>query len=296
MSSHVSLCLIDLDFDTIVDPFSPLYSCEMRLSFVILLPVALNVCLISSLQLARSISASAIHVSNISFVFSHHSNYIDYKIRKSTYLSLNHGSYHQRNVMPFPNNSVTAPKAATIVAMTSPTLLEASADISTSRHSSLVNVLPIMKATGTDDLDAEHWSNRVDLACTETLTLLNGRASNPSGAAACYNIRTLDHVTRIFDADLRWYRIAAPLGEWMQLNGTADVDVEFDGASLTMSDGRIGKRGVVTIEMPLVEGDAARDMWRRRAGGIMPKMFGNLTLAGIIGGNFIVDGISECVR
>ena len=292
MSSHVSLRLIDPDLDTILDPLATVYSGEMRLSFAMLLPVTLNVCLISGLQLARSISVSAIHGSTVSFLSSHHSNYVDHRIRRSTYLSLNHGSYHQRNVMPFPNTSIAA-----IVATTFPTLPGAAPDSSTSRHSSLANVLPIMKVAKIDISSDEDWSSLVDVACANALALFEGHASNPSSVSACYNVRTLESVMGTFEAELRLYRIAAPREDWMRLNGQSiEVGVEFDQAKVTVSGGRNGKRGIVTVEMPLVEGDEARDMWRRRAGGIMPKMFGSWTLAGIIDGNVTVDGISECVR
>ncbi|KAL2037549.1 hypothetical protein N7G274_009661 [Stereocaulon virgatum] len=266
----------------------------MRLSFVIPLLVTLNVCLISGLQLPRSISASAIHVSNILSLSSHHNNYIDHKFRKSTYLSLNHGSYHQRNVKPFPIHSVTAVTATPIVASTPPTLLDESANISTSRHSSLINVLPMMKAAEIGISSEEDWSSLVDVACSKALTLSEGHASNPSSVSLCYNVRTFESVKGTFEAELRLYRIAAPRGDWMRLNGKGiEVGVEFNQALVTMIGRRSGKRGIATVEMPLVERDEARDMWRRRAGGVAPMMLQDISLTGFIDGNLTVDGISE---
>ena len=73
---------------------------------------------------------------------------------------------------------------------------------------------------------------QVGLACTEALTILNGHASNPSGTSACYNIHNFDNTTGAFQSDLRLYRIAAPIGNWMRLSSASvDVRVKFDGAS-----------------------------------------------------------------
>ena len=171
-------------------------------------------------------------------------------------------------------------------------------NISSSRHSSLANVLPGMKAANTDSADIEDWSKQVGLACTEALTIINGHASNPSGISAYYNIRTFNNTTGAFQSDLRLYRIATPTGDWMRLSSASvDVGVEFDGASDveggSKTSGQRRKREVIAIEVPVVRRYQARDIWSRQAGGVAPKMLENMTFVGTIDVNIMVDNMSE---
>ena len=92
--------------------------------------------------------------------------------------------------------------------------------------------MPRIKGAKIYNADIKDWSKRVGLACTEALTILNGHASNPSGISACYNIHTFDNTTGAFQSDLRFYRITAPIGDWMRLSSASvDVGIELDGAS-----------------------------------------------------------------
>lgn len=146
--------------------------------------------------------------------------------------------------------------------------------------------------------------------------MLNGIGSNPSGIAACYNIRNFNNSSGVFLADLRLFRIAAPALNWTRLVISSEMlDVTYAGASLTspaitrdsmrsllanlgVEDGKGSyrrrnvmervsktKRESITLALPPIQADEAKDMYLRRVNGAPPKMLQGFTFTARIGGN-----------
>lgn len=86
----------------------------------------------------------------------------------------------------------------------------------------------------------DKWSVETPTACLNALRALDGRSTNPSGVALCYNIPFLDEVTGVFEAELRMFNVSAPEGDWLGVTA-ADIAVEVSylGASAQFSD-RLG--------------------------------------------------------
>ena len=68
------------------------------------------------------------------------------------------------------------------------------------------------------------------------------------------------------------------------------LGLEFSHVDVIMNKGGKRKRGFATVEVPFVQRNGARDMWRRRADGVVPKMLEDLSITGeidkkIAGGN-----------
>jgi hypothetical protein len=75
-------------------------------------------------------------------------------------------------------------------------------------------------------MNVSQWDANTTSACTTSLEALNGRPSNPSGMAVCYNLPFLNETTGIFQADLRLYMVGAAI------NATTMTKRSDDGSSL----------------------------------------------------------------
>ena len=83
-----------------------------------------------------------------------------------------------------------------------------------------------------------------DAACLSKLTALNGKASNPSGLAACYNIPQYENSTGAFQADLSMWKIAGPTGDWEAVKqDSVMVALNYLGATVA-SQKNPNKRGL----------------------------------------------------
>ncbi|KAL8947511.1 MAG: hypothetical protein Q9222_006216 [Ikaeria aurantiellina] len=140
-----------------------------------------------------------------------HHNYLARKSALEAHAVINHGAYHQRDVVrPSPAESPAA-TAIALPAASSPA-----------------------KAPSSSPND---WRNQTAAACMKSLTALGGQASNPSGLAACYNIKSLDTKTGVFEADLQLYRIAAATGDWVSLMTQAvNVGLSYSDATVAPSN------------------------------------------------------------
>ena len=144
---------------------------------------------------------------DVSRIYRHH-GYVEQKVRRDAQSFMNHAIYHQRNVIP----SVTA----------------SAQGVSSSG------------TTTSTDADSK-WNDETDATCLKSLR--NTAPSNPSGMTACYNIRSWDKSSGVFQADLRLYRISSGTGDWASLKSTgANVLVSCPGASIAPGNMKIKKR------------------------------------------------------
>jgi len=81
--------------------------------------------------------------------------------------------------------------------------------------------------------DLQKWEDETRAACMQTLSNLNGQASNPSGIAVCYNVPFLDNSTGVFQAELRMYNVSAPVDPWQSVT-TADVSMTLSYLGATV--------------------------------------------------------------
>lgn len=295
-----------------------------------------------AIQIGRGLSRPVNSVSSISSLLYRHTAYIDQKVRGNAYTSLNHESYHLRNVATLPATSWNAslgPSNVTsdsIAAEESFVLPDTVGSNSSTNASSLSNTARLtdipMLFQSTEALamtgDAEAtWDNQTTAACTIALSTLNGVATNPSGLAACYNIRSFDKSSGLFLADLRLFRIAAPAANWTRLVVSSEaLDVNYANASITsrgstrarsitrssLTSTRIHakdsylrrhilsrvdktKRESTTLALPPVQAEEAKDMYLRRINGAPPKMLQGFTFTARFGGNFSELTMNEYV-
>ena len=303
----------------------------MRLSIVVALLLTHALYAAVAIQIGRSLSRPINSVSAISSVLYRHTAYIDQMVRGNAYTTLNHESYHLRNVAAVPAtswNASSGPSNITSdsIAVDESFILPDSLSPNSSRNASsgsstarLTNIPALFQSTEalatTGDTEAT-WNNRTDAACATALRMLNGIGSNPSGIAACYNIRNFNNSSGVSLADLRLFRIAAPALNWTRLVISSEMlDVTYAGASLTspaitrdsmrsllanvgVEDGKDSyrrrnvmervsktKRESITLALPPIQADEAKDMYLRRVNGAPPKMLQGFTFTARIGGN-----------
>tara|TARA_R110002003_G_scaffold42_11_gene3136 strand:- start:2687 stop:3373 length:687 start_codon:yes stop_codon:yes gene_type:complete len=93
--------------------------------------------------------------------------------------------------------------------------------------------------------DLAKWEEDTRNACMQTLSNLNGQASNPSGIAVCYNLPFLDNKTGVFQAELRMYNVSAPINPWAGVTA-ADVSMTLSylGATVQNMNGTFTKRDI----------------------------------------------------
>lgn len=136
-----------------------------------------------------------------------HHNYLAHKVAYEAHAVINHQAYHQRDVVP-------------------------SGPVSSSATGSVAPPAASFKAQAVTAIPST-WRTQTAAACMDSLAALNGKASNPSGLAACYNIASWNSSTGIFQADLQLYRIAAATGDWMTLMTQAvNVGLSYSGATV----------------------------------------------------------------
>ena len=181
-----------------------------------LLPALLFFLVESSLTVSAELSGRSL--GDVSSLFSHHAYSARRARRKLTDVQLSHDdAYLQRRVdsaMPGAPSSSATP---TDPASTMPAMI-------------------VVKASAA--------SNTTDAACLTKLTALNGKASNPSGLAACYNIPEYDNSTGAFQADLSMWKIAEPTGDWEAVKqDSVTVALNYPGATVA-SQQTVSKRGL----------------------------------------------------
>lgn len=97
--------------------------------------------------------------------------------------------------------------------------------------------------------DLQNWEAETRAACMQTLGNLNGKASNPSGIAVCYNVPFLDNSTGVFQAELRMYNVSSPVDPWQSVTA-ADVSMTLSylGATVQAMNTNNTKREVSEIQ------------------------------------------------
>ena len=176
----------------------------------------------------------------IDYSLMQHHNYLAGKSARRAHAVINHESYHQRNVIrASPSQSSAAPAIA------------------------LPAASPPAKAAASS---SDQWRNQTAAACMKSLAALNGQASNPTGLAACYNIKSFNSSTGVFEADLQLYRIAAATGSWASLMTQAvNVGMSYSDATIAPSNAfrKRGEQKSPSIEAGL--GDVGTFRVRRAA-------------------------------
>jgi hypothetical protein len=82
-------------------------------------------------------------------------------------------------------------------------------------------------------MNITQWDEATTKACITSLEALNGRPSNPSGMAICYNLPFLNETTGIFQADLRLYMVGAPTGDFANIaSQNVNVGLSYSGATV----------------------------------------------------------------
>ena len=180
-----------------------------------------------------------------------HTGYIDQRVRTDAHNILNHQLYHARQV-------------------------DTSADSSSILGSNTNGHTPLNKAAVPAASDMSRPVNPAP-ACMKALTSLNGVASNPSGIAVCYNVLMLNATSGVFQADVRLYKVAPPIGDWATLDdspGKVTTGLQYMGADVhTPSVTPTRRRDVA----PLL-GATAEDIAKRAAA--PPVSIKNLTFIG----------------
>lgn len=224
----------------------------------------------------------------------HHNAYVDARIRMNPHDMLNHQQYHQRNVDPNveaqafdgpPASAVDPSMASSSYAASSSTSLPATDStiisplatfsplaVASPSEVPVNNFVHLSKSVASVDPNAA-WNNQTNMACMQTLIALNGSASNSAGLAACYNVRTFDNITGVFQVDLRLYRICAAAGDWATLKTQAvNVGLSYAGASVAAGSMSKVKRNGQVLSWPSIKRDTT----------VAPHMLEDLTFVGKI--------------
>ena len=90
------------------------------------------------------------------------------------------------------------------------------------------------------------WDEATEAACRKAFNDRKDTTSSPSGMAACYNIKHFDQATRVFQADLRIYRISPATGDWTTMKPDGiNIKLSCRGASIAAGTMQMGKRADV---------------------------------------------------
>ena len=277
----------------------------MLLSSVAPLFIAHTTIRVLAFRIGRGIPQPVDLISSVASPDYRHPGYIDQKVRQHPYRNLNHESWHQRNVASIPANAFMGPSNITsdIIAVDEAFILPAtspsnkstntSSSIEDARFSGLPELLQSKKTLGRDAETDATWDNQTDTACTIALDILHGIASNPSGLAACYNIRSYNEVTGTFKADIRLYQIAAPTDGWAHLQtSTESLDIKYNAAQITKSTG-MHKRGSISLDLSAFTEVQSEALYLRRDRATPPNMLQGLTLLGMIVGDNLIASMDQ---
>ena len=293
---------------------------EMRPTLATLLLLHFQSFLVLGLQSGSSLPK---FVRNLSSNLFGHSAYVDQRVHHTPRSFLNHEQWHQRHMLAFVNaSSVTyltmpsqtrnpstktlgssLPLASTygnFSGTVSRVSALSSASVSTNSSSTGILTLPFPSASatplqgaslasllgGTETLEADtsaDWDDQTESACSTALIALHGVATNPSGIAACYNIRSLDQSTGIFDIDLRLYRISAPREGWVKLDASSvGVGLSYANATVSATKAKKSKRNDWSLPWFPAQKDEAADIFIRRSIGVPPRRLESMTFVGTV--------------
>ena len=255
---------------------------------------------------------------------SRHGAYVDQRVNPTPRSYHNHEQWNQRHVVAFTNAStvgyvtVSAPTGylatmslwSSSVNYTRPaTLFSAVSSVWVSKNASstTVSALSLSSASATAlqaislaslygplktlDMDkSADWDEKTESACSTALIALHGVATNPSGLAACYNIRSLDSVTGNFEVDLRLYRISAPTDGWLKLDSSSvGVGLTYVSATISATGPKKAKREDQPLPWFPAQRDEAADIYIRRSTGAPPRRLESMAFVGTID----IDSLAE---
>lgn len=92
-------------------------------------------------------------------------------------------------------------------------------------------------AAAADEADA--WNKATEAACLKALNDRRDTTADPSGMAACYNIKSFVNTSGLFHVDLRLYQIAPATGSWA---GMKLDNVTLSCKGCQMVDGKLPMR------------------------------------------------------
>ncbi|KAI9770161.1 MAG: hypothetical protein M1835_006604 [Candelina submexicana] len=148
------------------------------------------------------------------------------------------------------------------------------------------------QSTETAAVDPDTWNTRTVAACNSTLSALNGKASNPSGMAVCYNLPYLNNATGVFQADLRLYRIADPIDDWAGIRSQdVSVGLSYAGASVAAGSSKLKIRNDATLSSSTEDGDVIDVLGKRQS--TVPKMLQVFNYVGQINNNSMGPNMND---
>ena len=264
----------------------------MRLSCVNGLFLTHAIATVSAMKHVRTFTQPPISTSSASSLAYQHAGYIDQKVRQDPYTILNHEFWQQRNVVPAAPDPSPGPSNVTsdAVEIDEAFLLpddfpmDNSTNGSSSNSAARLTDLPVLlQSTTALEKEVESdatWDNQTEAACVKAVSNLHGTTSNPTGLAACYNVRSFSNVTGSFTADLRVYQIATPSGDWTHLQPSSEmIDVVYDAAKIAKSSG-IQKRESARLYLHLVREVKTSHIHLKRANPAAPRRLQGLALSG----------------
>ncbi len=142
------------------------------------------------------------------------------------------------------------------------------------------------QSTKASQVDPETWDTQTKAACETALLKLQGRASNPSGMAICYNLPVLDRSTGVFKADMRLYRVSAPAPGWSTLmDQTVSLGLYYPEATVAVQTTPKMKRGSLNRSEQGIEAISAVELDKRADDVMALQMLQSVNLVGQINGD-----------
>jgi len=117
-------------------------------------------------------------------------------------------------------------------------------DVNSVKRNSVSSISRRQSGTMATGMTVAAWDAQTQLACTDSLAKLNGKASNDAGMAVCYNIPQLNNSTGEFQADLRLFKVSEPVGEFANIPAQdVQVGLTYIGAQVKPIDkSELGRR------------------------------------------------------
>ena len=111
-----------------------------------------------------------------------------------------------------------------------------------------------------------NWNATTALGCSDALNALAGKASNPAGMAACYNLPIFDMTTGSFEAEVRMYAIAAPVDPWTNIPvQDMTVAITFPNAIRVESASQTILKRSSVLSWPLARSEGESGLMKRQA-------------------------------
>ncbi|KAL6719789.1 hypothetical protein ACLMJK_001710 [Lecanora helva] len=276
----------------------------MRLAFATVLILAYTSATNAAVESSQDIAQHTDSVTSVYSLAYRHTGYVDQRVRRNPYTLLNHESWQQRKVVPtVPNTSLDPSNISSeAVSVDESSLLPDTSSLSNAANESssnsaarLTDIPGLLSSTTMlqEDVDSDAiWDNQTEVACSKAVIALHGEAGNAAGLAACYNVRSYNNLTGMFEADLRLYQISSPSGKWTHLQASSEtLDVVYTSAKITKSS-RLQKREKDTVSLHKDHRTDSPHWQHKRSNGTPPRRIQGLTLNGQIGGDMLATTLN----